>query len=38
MKTAQKLLIIGAIALAGVLYYMTVLSHHAENIAHISGR
>ncbi len=38
MKTMQKLLVLGAIVLAGVLYYMSVLGQHAGSISSISGR
>ncbi len=38
MKTVQRLLILGSIVLAGVLYYAVFLGKHATAIHQIGGR
>jgi hypothetical protein len=38
MKNLHKLLAIGAVALAAILYYVLVLGKHAEKVQYIGGR
>ncbi len=38
MKNLGRLIAIGAVALAAILYYVLVLGRHAEKVQYIGGR